>query len=94
MTTASAVDGRPELAPTTGQSAATRPKMSATHKRRRTRPPWLNKPWEDQLCRTLPPAEAVKQMGRTTEAACLQRRDLGLLDGRSRKEPRKSGRST
>jgi hypothetical protein len=50
------------------RSASTRRKMSAAHKARGTRPPWLNpswEQWEDELVRRLSGIEAAKQTGRT-----------------------------
>ena len=50
--------------------------------------------WEDQLCRTVSPADVVRLTSRTMSAVLSWRHDLRLPDGRSRKELRKSGRST
>jgi hypothetical protein len=75
---------------------ATRAKMSDTHKRRGTRPPWLNSawaPWEDELLAILSPEEAAKQTGRTLAAVLVRRSRLDLPDGRTRRERRKAGRS-
>jgi hypothetical protein len=44
----------------------TRNKMIASHRKRGTRPPWLNKtwePWEDKLVRKLPVEEVMKKAG-------------------------------
>ena len=60
-------------------SAATRRKMSATHRNRGTRPPWLNRAWsaaEDALLDKLSPAEIAKQTGRTVAAVRLRRQKL------------------
>jgi len=76
-------------------SVATKAKMSESHKRRGTRPPWLNQPWaewENELVRTLPAPEAVKRTGRTMFAVKSQRRLLGVPDGRTKSERRKFGR--
>jgi hypothetical protein len=67
----------------TSHSAATRAKMSAAHRRRGTRPPKAGRPWteaEDVLVRELPPAEVVRQTGRTLVAVWSRRRVLHLPD--------------
>jgi hypothetical protein len=53
--------------------------------------PW--EAWEDELLRTLPPAEVAKRTGRTLSAALSRRHVLGLPDGRRREERRKFDRS-
>jgi hypothetical protein len=68
-------------------SKATRAKMSQAHKRRGTRPPWLNAAWsqaEDALCRSLPAAQVAEQTGRSLHAVYVRRSRLGLSDGRKR----------
>jgi hypothetical protein len=60
---------------------ATRRKMSQAHKRRGTRPPWLNDPWppeHDALLGTLPDAEVAERTGRTLQAVGDRRRTLGI----------------
>ena len=67
---------------------AHRQKMSEAHKKRGTRPPWLNAPWtpeEDELLRTLPPKEVAKRTGRTMPAVLNRRHKLKLPDGRRRR---------
>jgi hypothetical protein len=67
-------------------SAEHRRKMSEAHKRRGTRPPWLNKAWakwEDEAVRTLPPAEAARKTGRTLPAVWSRRHELGMRSRRS-----------
>jgi hypothetical protein len=64
----------------TGKRASpeTRAKMSAQRKGK-FRPPWLNPGWsaaEDELLRTLPTAEAVRQTGRTLSAVRNRRHIL------------------
>src|SRR5687768_6757487 len=62
-------------------SDETRRKMSESHVRRGSRPPGLNPSWsiaEDDLCRSLPPEEVVKQTGRTLRAVLARRRKLGV----------------
>ena len=63
-------------------SSETRKKMSEAHRKRGTRPPWLNPAWsqrEDKLLRDrLPTAEVVKRTGRTATAVCLRRLKLKL----------------
>jgi hypothetical protein len=59
----------------------TRRKMSQAHKRRGTRPPWLNDPWpaeHDALLGTLPDAEVAERTGRTLQAVGDRRRALGI----------------
>jgi hypothetical protein len=66
-------------------TATTRAKMSATHKARGTRPPWLNRPWspaEDALARKLPLAEAARRTGRTYGAVASRRSLLRIVDSR------------
>jgi hypothetical protein len=72
-----------------GHSAATRGKMSATHRRRGTRPPKAGRPWtprEDELVRTLRPPEAARRTGRTLAAVWSRRRLLALPDGKAGRE--------
>lgn len=72
-------------------SAATRAKMSRTHKKCGTRPPRIGEPWtdaEDELVRTLPIKEVAAKTGRTEGAVNTRRRALKLPDGR-RKENRR-----
>jgi len=62
-------------------SRAAKAKMSAAHKARGTRPPWLNPAWsarEDRLLRTKPPAEVARLTGRSFRAVCSRRRILGI----------------
>lgn len=68
-------------------SPALRQKLSQVHKARRTRPPWLNPAWtaaEDELVRTVPAAEVVKQTGRSLTAVYNRRNQLKVPDGRRR----------
>jgi hypothetical protein len=68
-------------------SDETRQKMSETHKKRGTRPPWIGPPWtpeEDDLVRRLSATEAAERTGRTLEAVYSRRRILGVKDGRRR----------
>ncbi len=68
-------------------TAETRAKMSKAHRRRGTRPPWLNAPWskrEDELVRKLSAPEVAKRTGRTLTAIYSRRTTLGLPDGRKR----------
>lgn len=63
-----------------------RRKMSETHQRRGTRPPWLNPAWtstEDELVRTLRPAEAARRTHRSLSAVYGRRNLLGISDGRT-----------
>jgi hypothetical protein len=56
--------------------ATHRARQSAAHKKRGTRPPWLNPPWiaeEDSLITTLTPAEVAKKTGRTLQAVYVRR---------------------
>ena len=76
-------------------SGVTKAKMSESHKRRGTRPPWLNQPWaewENELVRTLPAAQVAQQTGRTITAVREQWQRLGLPDRRTKSERRKVGR--
>lgn len=53
-----------------------RARQSAAHKKRGTRPPWLNPAWtieEDSLITKLNPAEVAKKTGRTLRAVYLRR---------------------
>jgi hypothetical protein len=66
-------------------SAETRRKMSEAHRRRGTRPPKAGPAWtseEDELVRTLPPAEVAQRTGRSLGAVYDRRRTLRLPDGR------------
>lgn len=70
--------------------ASTKAQMSETHKKRGTRPPWLNDAWtaqEDALlvAGKLSPAEVAERTGRTLTAVYLRRKKLGLGDLRRRK---------
>ena len=72
-----------------GRSASeeTRRKMSEVHRKRGTRPPWLNDPWtkeEDALIWKYRIAEVVRRTGRTEAAVKSRRRILGVPDGRKR----------
>jgi hypothetical protein len=52
--------------------------MSATHRKRGTRPPWMNLAWsaaDDALFARLPPAQVANRTGRTLQAV-YQRRSL------------------
>lgn len=73
-----------------------RRKMSESHRKIGTRPPWLNKawePWEDQLVRTLPTEDVMKKTGRSRVAVHMRRGKLGLPDGRTKAARKKVGRS-
>ena len=75
---------------------ATRKKMSESHRKRGTRPPWLNdawEPWEDEAARTMSIKDAMEETGRTRNAVLMRRRKLRLPDGRSKASRRKLGRS-
>jgi hypothetical protein len=66
-------------------SEATRAKMREAHRRRGRRPPKAGPAWtpaEDELVRTLPPAEVAKRTGRSLVAVYDRRRTLRLPDGR------------
>ena len=70
--------------------------MSDAHKRRGTRPPWLNKPWEsweDERVRTLMVSEAAARTGRTVSAVKNRRLALKVPDGSRSAERVKVGRS-
>ena len=70
-------------------STETREKMSQSHRKRGTRPPWLNKvwePWEDEAARTLSIKDAMERTGRTRNAVLLRRRKLKVPDGRTKAE--------
>jgi len=59
--------------------AATKLKMSASHKSRGTRPPWLNAAWtpeEDALLAALTADEVADHTGRTTTAVYMRRSAL------------------
>jgi hypothetical protein len=73
----------------TKHTEETRRKMSASHKRRGTRPPKAGRPWtaeEDRLARRLPAAEVARRTGRTLQAVYDRRRVLGVPDGRRRRK--------
>jgi len=56
------------------------------HRARGTRPPKAGRPWtaaEDEAIRTLRPAEAARETGRTLGAVNGRRRELRLPDGRA-----------
>ncbi|MCE9607043.1 MAG: hypothetical protein K8U03_19330 [Planctomycetia bacterium] len=60
-------------------TASTKLKMSAAHKKRGSRPPWIGPAWtaeEDALHAKLPAGAIAKQTGRTTAAVYLRRRVL------------------
>lgn len=62
----------------TKHTATTKQAMSATHRKRGTRPPWLNPAWtaaHDALLAKLPPAQVARRTGRTLQAV-YQRRSL------------------
>jgi hypothetical protein len=68
------------------QSAESRAKRSATHKRRGTIPPAAGRPWEaweDRLLTSLPPGEAARRTGRTLRAVYMRRAALGINNGRT-----------
>jgi hypothetical protein len=73
-------------------SDETRAKIREAQRRRGTRPPKAGRPWtdaEDELLRTLPPAEVARRTGRTLTAVYGRRAVLGLPDGRAgRKVPK------
>ena len=67
-------------------SPETRRKISVAHFRPGARPPWLKSAWkasEDELVRSLPPAEAARQTGRTMSAVLSRRHRLKINDGRT-----------
>jgi hypothetical protein len=77
-------------------SAEARKKMSESHRKRGTRPPWLNKawePWEDKLVRKLPVEEVMEKTGRSRHAVQLRRHKLRLPDGRTKASRKKVRRS-
>ena len=68
-------------------SESTRAKMSDTHRKRGTRPPWLNVEWspqDDELVRTLSAKAAAERTGRTLVAVYQRRHVLNVPDGRRR----------
>jgi hypothetical protein len=68
-------------------SQSTRAKMSEAHRKRGTRPPWLDEAWsaaEETLVRTLPAAEVAKRTGRSLSAVYNRRNILKVPDGRGR----------
>jgi len=72
-------------------SSATRRKMSAAHRRRGTRPPWLGPSWsaeEDEVIRTSPAVEATERTGRSLSAVYSRRSALGVNDGRTTRHRR------
>jgi hypothetical protein len=63
-----------------------RARLSALAKARGIRPPTAGPPWterENELVRTLPPAEVARRTGRTLQAVYDQRSRLGVPDGRA-----------
>lgn len=73
-----------------------RRKMSEAHQRRGTRPPWLNPAWsprEDQLLRTLRPADAARRTKRSLSAVYGRRNLLGISDGRTTRHLAAYGRA-
>lgn len=69
-------------------SDATRRKMSESAKRLGTRPPKSAPSWsaaDDELCRTMPPAEVAARTGRTIKAVYDRRWVLGMHDGRTKR---------
>lgn len=68
-------------------SDAIRRKMSETAKRLGTRPPLTAPQWsaaDDELCRTMPPAEVAARTARTIKAVYGRRWVLGMHDGRTK----------
>lgn len=66
---------------------STRAKMSDAHRKRGTRPSWLNPEWsahEDEFVRTLPAQAAAARTGRTLAAVYSRRNVLQVADGRNR----------
>jgi hypothetical protein len=64
-----------------------RRKRSEAHRRQGTRPPKAGRSWsaaEDDLVRTLPPAEAARRMGRSLRVVYARRHELRVPDGRRR----------
>ena len=64
-----------------------RQRRSATHKRKRTRPPKAGRKWtkvEDEMSRTLLAAELASRTGRTLPAVYDRRSELELPDSRQR----------
>ena len=78
-------------------SEQTRQQMSEAQKKRGTRPPWLNKPWEpweDALFeKPLTQKEIAEKTGRTIPAIQGRRKTLGLPDARTKAVRRMTGRS-
>jgi hypothetical protein len=67
-------------------SKKTRNKLSDAHRKRGTRPPWLNPAWTEdelELLRALSPEEVASQTGRSLSAVYGQRSKLKLPDGRT-----------
>jgi hypothetical protein len=67
-------------------SKALKATLSAAHKARGTRPPWLKPAWsarEDRIVRTKRPAKAAELTGRTLRAVFSRRSQLGINDGRT-----------
>ncbi|MEX1027683.1 MAG: hypothetical protein WD049_06720, partial [Candidatus Paceibacterota bacterium] len=76
--------------------AETRQKLSESHRKRGTRPPWLNaawEPWEDEAARTLGIKDAMQKTGRSRNAVLMRRRKLRVPDGRTKAARKKVGRS-
>lgn len=72
-----------------------RAKMSEAHRLRGTRPPKAGRAWtteEDDLVRTLPPAEVAARTRRTLAAVYVRRIVLRMPDGRTRESKRDKGR--
>ncbi len=68
-------------------SKAARKRLSQAHRKRGTRPPWLNPAWtaeEDEAVRTLPAKEAAQKTGRSIGAVYNRRSVLRVPDGRRR----------
>jgi hypothetical protein len=64
---------------------STRAKMSEAHRKRGTRPPWINPPWsaqDDEFVRTIPAKAAAERTGRTLSAVYNRRNVLQVPDGR------------
>ena len=73
-------------------SKQTRQRMSKAHRRRGTRPAWLNSAWtsqEDRLLRTLPAEEVARRTGRSLSAVYSRRSKLRLPDGRKTRHAQK-----
>lgn len=67
-----------------------RANMSAAHRRRGTRPPWLNAAWsaeEDEVLRQHSAAEAMRILNRSRAAVACRRSRLGLSSKRQLRNP-------